>query len=68
MCSLLHRHLPPHILAAQPLDDLLTFSIVFLSTPYLHNPYIVSLVILSSPGVQIELRLTERQIVEIISS
>lgn len=30
----------PELLAAQPLNDLLTFMIVFLSTPYLKNPYI----------------------------
>ena len=30
----------PHLLAAQPLNDLLTFIIVFLSTPYLRNPYL----------------------------
>lgn len=30
----------PELLASQALDDLLTFLIVFLSTPYLHNPYI----------------------------
>ena len=30
----------PQLLAQQPLHDLLTFMIVFLSTPYLKNPYI----------------------------
>jgi ubiquitin conjugation factor E4 B len=34
------RRANPELLASLPLNDLLTFMVVFLSTPYLRNPYI----------------------------
>lgn len=35
----LSRHLP-HVLAESSMDELVTFMLVFLSTPYVHNPYL----------------------------